>query len=243
MSKLIRIPKGLKQADKPFFNRVMGRAFDVKARDEITEIDLYDEIGFFGVTAQSFKMAIKDAKDIKLNINSPGGDIFDGIAIYNDLLSHRRKSKGEVDVEITGVAASAASVIAMAGDSINIAKNGFIMIHNAWGMTIGNKNDHEKMRGVLEKIDGQIAGTYSDKTGISMDDVLEMMNDETWFTGEEAVDQGFADEMLGEVEAKARFDLTGMFKHTPDGFNGFDDIQDDSEMAIEMVERNIGILV
>lgn len=245
MGRLIKIPKGLEHGsvNKPFFNRVSGRSFEIRAQENILEIDLYDEIGFFGVTAKSFKNAIKGAKDIHLFINSPGGDIFDGITIYNDLVSHRRKTKGEVVVEINGVAASAASVVAMAGDRINIAQNGFIMIHNAWGMTVGNKNDHEQMVGELEKIDKEIARTYSNRTGMDIDEVLGLMDEETWFNSEESVENGFADETLEGVEAKTRFDLSGFFKNVPDDFSGLNDNFKDEDLILEKVERNIGILI
>src|SRR5690606_33646296 len=119
----IEAPKGERRG--PFFARSRGTVFDVRAAADkkapVTEIDLYDEIGFWGVNAKEFRARLKDAGDVVLRINSPGGDVFDGLAIYNDLLQH----PGNVRVEITGLAASIASIIAMAGDEVVIAPNAF----------------------------------------------------------------------------------------------------------------------
>ena len=120
----------------------------------VSEIDLYDEIGMFGVTAKDFRERLKatNGGDILLRINSPGGDVFDGIAIYNDLLAH----PGSVTVHITGVAASAASIIAMAGRKIVMSENAFQMIHNAWGIAIGDRHTHADAAALLGKIDSAL---------------------------------------------------------------------------------------
>lgn len=187
-----------------FFARSVGTSFDVRASDGATEIDIYDEIGFWGVNAKDFRARLKGAGDVVLRINSPGGDVFDGLAIFNDLVAH----KGKVRVEITGLAASIASIIAMAGDEIAIADNGFLMIHNAWTIGIGNRHDFNELSGTLAKIDDALARTYASRTGAGVRSVKQMMDDETWLTAKEAKSLGFATESLTQVEAKAKFDLS-----------------------------------
>lgn len=159
-----------------------------------TEINLYGEIGFWGVTAQDFRATLSqvDTPKLILNINSPGGDVFDGIAIYNDLLAH----SSSVVVRVTGVAASAASLIAMAGDTIEIAENAFFMIHNAWSVAVGDARVMTSKAKLLSKIDGELADTYAARTGGDLEDIKQQMNDETWLSGDEAVEQGFADTVI-----------------------------------------------
>lgn len=134
---------------------------------------------------------------VTININSPGGDMFEGLAIYNLLREHN----GEVTVNVIGVAASAASVIAMAGDRINIAKAGFYMIHNTWMTYSGNRNDFIAMAEQMLPFDKAMAGIYSDRTGIPEAEVLAFMDAETWISGSEAVDKGFADAVVADGAA------------------------------------------
>lgn len=180
-----------------------------------TEIDLYGEIGFWGVTARDFRAALDqvDTPKLILNINSPGGDVFDGIAIYNDLLAH----KSYVVVRVTGVAASAASLIAMAGDTIEIAENAFFMIHNAWSVAVGDARVMTSKAKLLSKIDNEIADTYAARTGGDLADIKQQMDDETWLSGDEAVDQGFADEVIPlneRTDNSADFEFKN-FKNVP----------------------------
>lgn len=211
-------PAGLVQStERPFFNRAKGRLFDVHAQGDVTEIELYDEIGFWGVSAKEFGQKLRAVSGgvIHLKINSPGGDVFDGIAMYNDLVNHPAK----VHVEVTGFAASAASLIAMAGDEISIADNAFFMIHNAWTLAIGDRNAIGEVADVLEQIDGALALTYAKRTGIDIDEIAQMMDAETWLSGADAVDQGFADNVGAKTEAKAAFDLS-CFANVPEGLRG-----------------------
>lgn len=159
--------------------------------DAPAEILLYDEIGFWGVTAKDFVLALAQVGDgpITLRINSPGGDVFDGLAIYNAL----RARKEPVNVVIDGLAASAASFIAMAGTTVAMNEASMMMIHNAWGKVCGDRNDMLEMAAVMEKIDGQLASIYAGKTGKDAKDVGAMMDAETWFTAIEAKDAGFCD--------------------------------------------------
>lgn len=199
------------------FARSAGTSFKVRAatadkKSAVTEIDLYDEIGFWGIRAKEFRARLKDAGDIVLRINSPGGDVFDGIAIYNDLLQH----KGNVRVEITGVAASIASIIAMAGDEVVIAPNAFFMVHNAWTVGLGNRHDFAELSGVLGQIDEALARTYTARTKAGIREIKKMMDDETWLAAKDAVDMGFASAIAAGADsgAKAKFDLS-VFSSVP----------------------------
>lgn len=214
----VQRPEGYSGAPRRIFNRATGRGFEVKAAADEAVITLYDEIGYWGVTAKDFRAQLErvDRKKINLRINSPGGDVFDGIAIYNDLVDH----PAEVRVTITGVAASAASLIAMAGDRIEIAENAFIMIHNAWGVCVGSKAEMKAFFEVLGEIDQALAETYAARTGHAQAEVEKMMAAETWLRGAAAVAGKFADATVegeGEGEggaAAARFDLS-LFRNAP----------------------------
>src|SRR5205823_2104371 len=129
-----------------------GALFDIRAGVGATEILVYDEIGQFGVSPTAVRDQLKGAGDVLVKINSPGGDVFDGIAIHNDLVAH----SGNVTVHVTGVAASAASIIAMAGKTIAIAPNAFVMLHNSWALTIGNAGDHQDTASLLTQVDGAL---------------------------------------------------------------------------------------
>lgn len=201
----IDVPAAPATSPRPFFARASGRAFTARATNAATVIEIYDEIGFWGVTAKDFSAKLREATgDIVLRLNSPGGDVFDGIAIYNAAVAH----PGKVRVEVVGLAASAASLIAMAGDEIAIAENAFFMIHRAWGGTVGNEADHAAAAEILRGVDRAMLATYAARTGQSAAAVRELMNAETWFAGEAAVDAGFADEMIPGADVRARFDLS-----------------------------------
>lgn len=147
---------------------------------------------------------------LTLNINSPGGDMFEGLAIYNLLREHN----GEVTVNVIGTAASAASVIAMAGDTINIAKAGFIFIHNTWLTYSGNRNDFIAMAESLLPFDKAMAGIYSDRSGIAEADVLALMDADTWIPGAEAVEKGFADAVIADgAQAKPQASVRQPLTH------------------------------
>lgn len=163
-------------------------------------ISVFDVIGqdFWtgeGVTAKRVAAALRSIgpeNDVVVNINSPGGDLFEGLAIYNLLREH----KGEVTVKVLALAASAASIIAMAGDTIEIARAGFLMIHDTWVVAMGNRNDLRDLADQLEPFDAAMASVYSARTGIDAGAVGKMMDAETWINGEAAVEKGFADSLL-----------------------------------------------
>lgn len=197
----------------------IDNGFRLEATGDAVRLDIYDVIGdgfFGGVSAKSVAKALEPhakAKSIDVHINSPGGSAFDGITIYNILNQH----KANVTVYVDGLAASAASVIAMAGDSIVMAENAMMMIHNASGITMGNAGDHRKTADVLDTIDTQIITTYSNRTGLDADEVASMMDAERWLTANEAVELGFATEMTEAKKVAAHFnaDILNQFKHVP----------------------------
>ncbi len=170
------------------------------AAESDNEIGIFDVIGEDywsggGVTAKRISGALRAIgkdKPVTVNINSPGGDLFEGLTIYNLLREH----EGEVTIKVLGMAASAASVIAMAGDTVEIARGGFFMIHNAWSISIGDRNDHRNFADYLEPFDRAMGDIYSAHTGIDAVEIGEMMDRETWLGGQAAVDQGFADALL-----------------------------------------------
>ncbi|MCB1836279.1 MAG: Clp protease ClpP [Alcanivoracaceae bacterium] len=175
------------------------------AAETNNDIGIFDVIGadFWGegVTAKRISGALRSiGKDqpVTININSPGGDLFEGLTIYNLLREH----EGEVTVKVLGMAASAASIIAMGGDRIEIARGGFFMIHNAWSLSVGDRNDHREFADYLEPFDRAMGDIYAVHTGIDAEEVGEMMDRETWLGGQDAVDQGFADGILESSEVK-----------------------------------------
>lgn len=170
-------------------------SFRIVAKDTAATIWLYDEIGYWGITAKTFAeelKAIGDVEAITVQINSPGGDVFDGLAIYNSLVKHR----ASVNVEIDGYAASIASIIAMAGDSISIADNAMLMIHNPWTFAMGEANDLRKTADTLDQVRTQLINTYAKRTGLDDETIGEMMDAETWIESGPAVEQGFADAVM-----------------------------------------------
>ncbi|OXR46665.1 ATP-dependent Clp protease proteolytic subunit [Nocardia cerradoensis] len=173
-------------------------------------IDLYDEIDpFWGVSAADFVADLRalDAETIQLHINSPGGSVYDGIAIMNALRQHDARVVATID----GLAASAAGFIAVGGsDELIMAENSEFMAHEAWGIAIGNAADMTKMAGDLDRLSSNIASIYAAKAGGTVDDWRAVMEAETWYTAEEAVEAGLADRVAEPAKksaAKASFDL------------------------------------
>ena len=173
---------------------------------EVSDIYLFNDIGTFGITAQSFIDEIKEYEDRELNIhiNSLGGEVFEGMAIYS--IIQRRTSKTTVYIE--GIAASIASVIALAADEVIMSENSLLMIHNAWGGTQGEAKDMRKQAEILEKITNEIAEVYVKKTKIPYNEIVEMMDEETWLTAEEAVALGFVDSISEPIKVAAKYDVS-----------------------------------
>jgi ATP-dependent Clp endopeptidase proteolytic subunit ClpP len=172
-----------------------------------TEIYIYDEIGYWGVTAKDFARDLKEIKpngSIDVHINSPGGSVTDGIAIYNLLKNH----SATVNVIVDGLAASMASVIAMAGDTITIPENALMMIHNPRGGASGDANGLRKTAEILDKMKAAMTTAYANKTGKDSLEISALMDDETWMTGREALAMGFATQTSDEVLLTASFDIS-----------------------------------
>lgn len=164
--------------------------------DDPNTITIYDVIGqdFWtggGFTAKRMSAALRSigAKDVTVKINSPGGDVFEGFAIYNQLREHPAK----VTVDVMGIAASAASVIAMAGDDVRMGLGTFIMVHNAWGVVVGNRHDLADVAAILQQIDDGMADIYEARTGLARKDIAKLMDGESYLAAKDAVDNGFAD--------------------------------------------------
>lgn len=147
-----------------------------------------------GITAKKVASRLRAIGDrpVEVQINSPGGDMFEGLAIYNVLREHPQ----DVTIKVMGMAASAASVIAMAGDTIQIGAASFIMIHNCWVMAIGNHHDMAETAAWLEPFDRAMADVYVQRTGGVLADVIKWMDAETYMSGSVAIERGFADELL-----------------------------------------------
>ena len=177
-----------------------------KQSTKVVDIYIFDEIGTFGMNAQSFIEEIKDFKnsDINLHINCVGGDVFDGMAIYNIL----KKRTAKTTVYIEGIAASMGSVIALAADTVVMAENSLFMIHNAWGGANGEAKDMKKTAALLDKISDEIADIYVKKTKLPYDKVKDMMDEETWLNADEALDLGFVDSISDAIKIAAKYDVS-----------------------------------
>jgi ATP-dependent protease ClpP protease subunit len=180
---------------------------DIRASssDDDATISILDTIGKDwwgdGVTAKRIASALRNigSRDVVVNINSPGGDFFEGLAIYNLLAEHARE-KGNVTVKVLGLAASAASVIAMGGSNVLIAKSAFFMIHNTWVLAAGDRHAFREVADWLEPFDYAAAELYQDRSGMDLKDIQQMLDKETWLPGSKSVEQGFADGLLGAEE-------------------------------------------
>ena len=168
-------------------------------------ISVYDVIGQDywtgeGVTAKRIAAALRGmgAGPVTVNVNSPGGDTFEGLAIYNLLREH----DGEVTVKVLGLAASAASIIAMAGDTVQIARAGFLMVHNCWGCVCGNRHDLREIADTIEPFDRAMASIYAARTGEKTEAMAKLMDAETWIGSEAAIEDGFADELLASDQVE-----------------------------------------
>jgi ATP-dependent Clp protease protease subunit len=193
------------------------KTFFAKTSGKRAEVYIYESIGegwYGGITAKSFSDAMKEigkASALDVYINSPGGSVFDGISIYNQI----RRFDGERVVHIDGIAASIASVIAMAGDKIQIAGNGMVMIHDPWSMAYGTADEMRKQADALDQIRVTILDTYVARTGGKKCEISDWMAAETWMTADEAVERGFATAKSEESALKAEFPMLAKFRNAP----------------------------
>lgn len=225
----------------------MNQWFKIVNAAERAEIWIYEQIGedFWsgdGTTAKSFQKELSGikAKQIDLHVNSPGGDVFDGLTIYNLIKQH----PANVTTYIDGLAASIASVIALAGDKIVMAENALFMVHNPYGHTMGSSDEMRKMADVLDKVKGSIALAYTGRTGKTEEEIDELMNAETWMSSFEALEYGFIDEITDQMDmaASAKFVpamIKAKFKNIPDNLSG-ERKPPDNERDLESVLRDAG---
>jgi ATP-dependent protease ClpP protease subunit len=187
--------------------------------DKPASLSIYDEIGRWGVTVADFAKDLRALGDLKgkplaLHISSPGGDVFAGNTIANLL----KETGAKITVHIDGLAASMASLIAMVGDPVIIARNGMIMIHNPAAVAAGNSKEMKRIASLLDTLRDGMVATYAAKSGLEPATIARLMEEETWFEAEDALSHGFVDSISEDVVAASyeSFDLT-KFKHAPTG--------------------------
>jgi ATP-dependent protease ClpP protease subunit len=182
------------------------------------DIDVLSDIGGWGVRANDIHLKLQGNKgqDLKIRVNSYGGEVFEGIAIYNLLKSY----PGKKTTEILGYAMSMASVIALAGDEVTMNEHGYYMIHNPWMFTMGDGPELEKGAALLNSMTDELAKIYSDKTGLTVNRIKKMMNDETWLTPKEAKSLGFIDKIVKSGQSKfyasGKSQILDKYKNTPE---------------------------
>ncbi len=173
--------------------------FRIEKAGGVTQVNIFDEISWWGISAQEFADEIAGIKgDLEVHINSPGGDAFDGVTIYNALAS-----RGGVTTVVDGLAASAASVIAMAGQKRVMSPGAMMMIHDALALCIGNAADMRDTAVLLDKVSDNIATVYAAAAGTPADGWRTAMQSEGWYTAQEAVDAGLAHEIAKRPDGKA----------------------------------------
>ncbi len=180
----------------------MNKWYKIVNKVEHTDVYIYDEIGFWGTRASDFVKEIRQIKnDIILHINSPGGQVFDGLAIYNSLKAHTSK----VTTKIEGIAASMASIIALAGETIEMAENSMFMIHNPLVNVTGDSEELRKNAELLDRIKEQIVNIYVSHSNLSADEIGSLMDQETWLTAKEAKEKGFINSIVENVVVSNNF--------------------------------------
>lgn len=206
--------------------------------NDASTLYVYDVIGgyFGGVDALEMVKAINamDTETITVRVNSPGGDVFDGRSIASALSQHKAK----VIVYIDGLAASAATTIAMAGDEVHMAQGSRFMIHNAWTLAIGNKSDMLNTAELLEKLDNDIAGDYVSRSGNTPEQVREWMDAETWFSADEAVEKGFANSVVKSGNKQSNTWNLSAYKNAPkEEPKQFDDVREVAMRRLSIIEK------
>ena len=225
-------------------NRDKPRAFKVSNEDNEATIFVYDIIGedfFGGVGAQQFArdLAAITADTIHLRVNSPGGDVWDGRAMMTALRQHPAKVIAHID----GVAASAATSLVLAADEVEITRGAEFMIHNAWTIALGNRHEFLALSERLEQVDNQIITDYERRTGIDREEIVSMMDAETWLTAEDVVERGFADRIVETVDGAknvTRWNLSA-YNNAPepkedDSLEEAKEIHDQLERRLRLVE-------
>ena len=189
------------------------RWYDFRAQAKGAEIVIYDEIGAFGIPAKRFLDELKALGPVlepTVRINSPGGSVFDGVAIYNALKRH----DAAITVWVDGIAASIASMIAMAGDEVVMPENAMLVLHDPSGLVAGTAADMRATAEALDRMKAGMVAAYREKSGREDTEIEALMQAETWLSAEEAVALGLADRVEIPVRMAAHFDLSG-FRNTP----------------------------
>ena len=200
------------------------------------ELLIYDVIGWPWIEAADLvrELAMIDADEITVRINSPGGDVFDGLAIHHALVQHPAK----IITVNEGLAASIASIIYMAGDERRNIQAGHVMIHRAWTIAVINSVEAATMADLLDRTDRSLAGIYASRTGKPLNKILEMMTAETWFIGDEATDAGFADAIINSNPAQIAAGITpDIFSHAPESLHAILTGGDQDEPTKRKIER------
>ena len=221
-----------KPLDKPEWFKVIA----AKSADEESEILIFDYVGYPYNDPREFIQALSEMGNVTIRINSPGGDVFDGMVLVNAIASH----KGIVTTRVEGLAASMASVIAVSGKKVQAYDNTMLMIHNAWTFAMGNQYEMRDTADLLEKIDGNILDAYQNKSKKGKKAIAEMMKATSWMTAKEAKDNGFIDEIVTGKSVKAEFNLS-IFANLPDEFKAEDDPTDKklTERELEQAIRDV----
>ena len=182
--------------------------FTAKAGKKPAVLALDEEIGFWGTQAKDFRAQLDavEGNELVVEINSVGGDVMAGLGIYNMLRSWAKDGK-VVTTRVTGVAASIASIIALAGDKREMPKNTFAMVHQASTFAVGTADDMRDAADTLDKVDGSLRGIYMDRMGVDEAKAKEIMAKDTWLTADESMDLGFATALIEDIKATAKFDL------------------------------------
>lgn len=227
------------EATAKYWNKPLDRPdwYKINAlSDEESEIILYDVIGWPFNDAGEFVRALAgiDSKKITVRINSPGGDVWDAMAIYNALQSH----KGKVVTRIESLAASAASFIALAGKEVQAYSNSMMMIHEPWVLAAGNQYDLREAADVLEKINGNMVDIYAGNSSIGKREIRDMLRETRYFTAKEAKEKGFVDTIIDGKAAKAQFDLS-MFANVPEGLTAEREGRELTKREVERISQKV----
>jgi len=217
------------------------KKFEILLKGKTAEIWIYEDIGdtwIGGISAKTFADELKKVgkvDTINLYINSQGGSVMDGLAIYNSL----KRNKARKVVEIDGFALSIAAVVAMAGDEIRMAKNGAMMIHNPWVVTSGTADELREQADAMDKIGEGLVNTFADRTGLDPLQISEMMDAETWLTATEAQENGFIDEITDEKQMAAwvpEFAMAKFNYNPPEKFLSVNDKKENKTQPTNLAE-------
>lgn len=180
----------------------------IENKDQVAIINIYDEIGIYGISFKDFMIElnnIKQGKNIEVHINSPGGSVFDGFAIYDAL--NRKRETNYIESFVDGLAASMAGVIMLAADKIFVSEHSSFMMHNVSSIVIGSTEDMRKQADLMEKLENNIIDIFSERMKLTTEEIKVLLNNETWYHGAEIIDNGLADGLLYIAPVKNQFNI------------------------------------